>query len=72
MDQQIQIIALSKDQSQAHTDLFSWMTNVESRLSKRNLDEWYTDAELMKKFNGSKKTMQTMRSKGTKGIDFIR
>lgn len=72
MDQQIQIIALTKDQSQSLSTLFTWMSTVESRLAKRNLDEWYTDDELIKKFGWSKKQMQIMRSKGTKGIDYIR
>jgi len=72
MDQPIQIIALTKDQSQVLTQLFTWMNTVESRLAKRNLDEWYSEDELMKKFSWSKKYMQTMRSKGTKGIDYIR
>ena len=72
MDQQIQIITLTKEQSQVLNNLFAWMTTVESRISKRNLDEWYTDEELMKKFSWSKKQMQRMRSKSTKGIDYIR
>lgn len=72
MESEIRIIALSKEQSQALNNLFTWMSTVESRLAKRNLDEWYTDAELMKKFGWSKKQMQIMRSKGMKGIDYIR
>lgn len=48
------------------------MNTVESRLNKRNIDEWYTDDELMKKFGWSKKQMQIMRSKGIKGVDYIR
>lgn len=72
MDQPIQIIALTKDQSQVLSTLFSWMNTVESRIAKRNIDEWYSEAELMSKFGWTKKYMQTMRSKGTKSIDFIR
>ncbi len=72
MDQPIQIIALTKDQSQVLTTLFTWMNTVESRIAKRNIDEWYTDDELMKKFGWSEKQMQTMRRKFTKGIDYIR
>ena len=72
MESEIRIIALTKEQSQALSNLFAWMTIVESRLAKRNLDEWYTDEELMNKFNWSKKQMQTIRSKGMKGVDYIR
>ena len=72
MDQPLQIIALTKDQSLVLSELFTWMTTVESRLAKRNIDEWYSEQELMKKFDWSKKQMQIMRSKGTKGIDYIR
>ena len=72
MDQPIQIIALTKDQSQVLTTLSTWMNTVESRIAKRNIDEWYTDDELMKKFDWSEKQMQTMRRKLTKGIDYIR
>ena len=72
MEQQIQISSLTIDQSQSLSTLFTWMTKVDSRLSKRNIDEWYTDNELMKKFGWSKKQMQIMRSKGTKGIDYIK
>ena len=72
MESEIRIIALSKEQSQALTNLFAWMTVVESRINKRNIDEWYTDDELMEKFGWSEKQMQIMRRKGMKGVDYIR